>query len=40
MTVILPGMTQDQKRVEISPQDHHEGLLGEYIKFEMYFILQ
>lgn len=33
MTVILPGMTQDHKRVEISPQDHHEGLLGEYIKF-------
>ncbi|XP_067000524.1 protein king tubby isoform X2 [Anabrus simplex] len=27
MTVILPGMTQDHKRVQISPQDDHEGLL-------------
>jgi hypothetical protein len=28
MTVILPGMTQDHKRVQISPQDQHESLLG------------
>ncbi|GLH04872.1 Protein king tubby [Gryllus bimaculatus] len=27
MTVILPGMTQDHKRVQFSPQDDHEGLL-------------
>ncbi|PSN38975.1 Protein king tubby [Blattella germanica] len=27
MTVILPGMTQDHKRVQISPQDEHESLL-------------
>jgi len=31
MTVILPGMTQDHKRVQISPQDEHEGLLGKYL---------
>ncbi|XP_049791449.1 protein king tubby [Schistocerca nitens] len=27
MTVILPGMTQEHKRVQICPQDEHEGLL-------------
>ena len=30
MTVILPGMTQDHKRVQITPQDDHESLLGKY----------
>lgn len=29
MTVIIPGMTTDQKRVEICPRDESETLLGE-----------
>lgn len=28
MTVIIPGMTPDQKRVEICPRDESETLLG------------
>lgn len=28
MTVIIPGMTSDQKRVEICPRDETETLLG------------
>lgn len=28
MTVILPGMTQEQQRVQICPQDESETLLG------------
>lgn len=31
MTVIIPGMTPDQKRVEIHPRDDQETLLGKYI---------
>jgi len=30
MTVIIPGMTPDQKRVEICPRDESETLLGTY----------
>jgi hypothetical protein len=38
MTVILPGMTDDHKRVQISPQDEHEGLLGKCFNVVSYFI--
>lgn len=31
MTVILPGMTQDQQRVQICPQDESDTLLGKSI---------
>lgn len=31
MTVIIPGMTPDQKRVEICPRDESETLLGNHL---------
>ena len=30
MTVIIPGMTSDQKRIQICPRDDTETLLGEF----------
>lgn len=35
MTVIIPGMTSDQKRVEICPRDESETLLGIYNLFTL-----
>lgn len=35
MTVIIPGMTPDQKRVQICPRDESETLLGNY---QIFFI--
>lgn len=33
MTVIIPGMTSDQKRVEICPRIESETLLGNYFEY-------
>lgn len=30
MTVIIPGMTSDQQRVQVCPRDDTETLLGEF----------
>ena len=38
MTIVIPAMSIEQQRIEICPSVQHEGIIGNFKKFNRYIL--